>query len=547
MFRKIINGKANSITSAAILLGLASLASRFLGMFRDHILAGQFGAGNEMDIYYAAFRIPDLVFNIVVLGALSAGFIPVFAGLLAHNKKEEAWRVANIVLNFILVLLAIACLVLIILAPGIINLIVPGFDQEKKDLTIALTRVMFLAPFFLTLSSVTGGILQSFRRFFFYSLAPVMYNIGIIIGAVFFVKWWGLYGLAWGVVLGAALHFLIQLPATQRLGFRYQWIWDLKNIELRKIIRMMIPRTLTLFVSQLNLIIVTVIASTLAAGSLAVFNFANNLQNLPLGLFAFSFAVASFPVFSTLSSRKKMSEFAARLSLITRQILFLLIPASVLMFILRAQIVRVVLGTGKFSWEDTILTLETLQFFALSLFAQGLIPLFARAFWALHNTKTPFIIALVSMAINLIGCLAIPSLINPWAGEPNTPFGVAGLAAAFSLASIVNAGLLFILISRKIKQLNKKEIFISSVKISLASLVAGMAAYQTLYFVAPLVDMRTFIGVFIQGAAAGMAGILVYLLLSWILESKELILLKGALRRRIFKTKIKTVEVVENE
>ena len=547
MLKRIINGKANSITSAAILLGLASLASRFLGILRDHIFAGQFGLGDEMDIYYAAFRIPDLIFNIVVLGALSAGFIPVFAGLLAHKKEDKAWKTANVVLNFILILLAAVCLILIVLAPGIINLIVPGFDQEKKDMTIALTRIMFLAPFFLTLSSVVGGILQSFQRFFFYSLAPVMYNIGIIIGAVVFVKWWGLYGLAWGVVLGAALHFFIQLPAAWRLGFRYRRIWDLKNIELRKIVRMMIPRTLTLFVSQINLIVITAIASTLAVGSLAVFNFANNLQNLPLGLFAFSFAVAVFPALSALSSQKKISEFAKRLSLVTRQILFLIIPASVLMIILRAQIVRVVLGSGKFSWEDTVLTLETLQFFALSLFAQGLIPLFARAFWSLHNTKTPFIIALVGMAINLIGCLIIPSLINPWASEPNTPFGVTGLAAAFSLASVVNAGLLFILISRKIKQLNKKEILVSLAKISLASLVAGMAAYQTLYFTAPLVDMRTFIGVFVQGSAAGIVGIMVYILLAWILESKELILLKGALRRRIFKTKIKIVEAAENE
>ena len=523
-------------------MGLASLASRFLGMLRDRILAGQLGAGDELDIYYAAFRIPDLIFNIVVLGALSAGFIPIFAGLLAIDKEKEAWRATNVVLNFILVLLLLVCFILIILSPEIINLIVPGFDREKKDLTVALTRIMFLSPLFLALSSVTGGILQSFRRFFFYAMAPVMYNIGIIIGAVFFVKWWGLYGLAWGVVLGALLHFLIQLPSAIRLGFRYQWIWDLKNAELRKIIKMMVPRTLTLLVSQFNLIIITIIASTLAIGSLAIFNLANNLQNLPLGLFAFSFAVASFPALSALSSRKKMPEFAKRLSLITRQILFLMIPASVLMIVLRAQIVRVVLGSGKFSWEDTVLTLETLQFFALSLFAQGLIPLFARAFWATHNTKTPFAIASIGMLVNLAGCLILPSYISPWTGEP---FGVTGLAIAFSLASIVNAGLLFILISQKMKQFNKKEIFVSLTKISLASIIAGLFAYQTLYLIAPLVNMRTFIGVLIQGFLAGSAGILIYLLLMWIFKSKELILFKNALRRRIFKTKIRTVEVVK--
>ncbi|MCK4892178.1 MAG: murein biosynthesis integral membrane protein MurJ, partial [Candidatus Pacebacteria bacterium] len=364
MIKRLINGKTRSITAAALILAVASLTSKLLGLYRDRILLGNFGLGSDLDIYYAAFRIPDFVFNIVVLGALSAGFIPVFTKLVSQKKKEEAFRTANAVLNLIFTVLLFLCLIGIIFTPNLINFLAIGFDADKKETTVMLTRIMFLSPIFLLLSSVTGGILQSYKRFFIYSLSPIMYNIGIIIGVIYFSRWWGLAGLAWGVALGSFMHFAIQIPIVRRLGFSYQWIIDLKDKGVRRIIKMMIPRTLTLVTVQINLIIITVIASTLAEGSLTVFNIANNLQSFPLGLFAISFAIASFPTLSALSSEENRKEFAKNLTITARQILFFIIPVSILLIVLRAQIVRVIYGTGKIGWEETILLFDVLAIFS---------------------------------------------------------------------------------------------------------------------------------------------------------------------------------------
>jgi len=193
--------------------------SRALGILRDRVLAGEFGAGSELDMYFAAFRIPDLLFNLLVLGALSAGFIPVFTTYLSNKKK--AWELVNIILNLIFVALVLITILLIILTPWLVKLITPGFSLEQLQITATLTRIMFLSPIFLAISGIFGSVLQSFKRFFIFSLAPIMYNVGIIIGALFFVPYLGIYGLAWGVVFGAMLHMAIQFPLIIYLGYRY--------------------------------------------------------------------------------------------------------------------------------------------------------------------------------------------------------------------------------------------------------------------------------------------------------------------------------------
>ncbi len=240
MIRRIFSGKINSITIAAFLVAFSSLISRFLGIFRDRILAGEFGAGDTLDVYYAAFRIPDLIFNLLVLGALSAGFIPVLSLLIKKSKEKKnyednkkAWGFTNNLLNILGLSLLIVSVLGIFFAPALMKLVAPGFSPEKQKLTADLTRIMFLSPIFLGVSSILGGILQTFKRFFVYSLAPIVYNIGIIIGALYFVPLWGIHGLAWGVVLGAFMHMFIQLPMALKLGFRYrpQLIFVIKMFE----------------------------------------------------------------------------------------------------------------------------------------------------------------------------------------------------------------------------------------------------------------------------------------------------------------------------
>ncbi|MBN1779389.1 MAG: murein biosynthesis integral membrane protein MurJ [Candidatus Buchananbacteria bacterium] len=532
MFKKIFSLESKTITSAAIIVGAASLISRLIGVIRDRVLAGQFGAGRELDIYYAAFRIPDLVFNLIVLGALSAGFIPVFTNYLAD--KPKAWRLVNVLINVLLIVLGLLGLLLIFLAPWLMKIIVPGFGPTELATTVAMTRIMFLAPIFLGLSGILGGILQSYKQFFVYSLAPIMYNLGIIVGAIFLTPFFGIYGLAFGVVLGAGAHMLIQLPAVMVIGYRYRPIIDLKDQGFIQIIKMMGPRVMTLLVSQINLVVITVIASSMVVGSLTIFNFANNLQSFPLGIFGIAFAVAAFPTLSQLAKNKK--EFINTLSATTRQILFFIIPASVLLIILRAQIVRVVLGSGKFDWQDTILTLETLSFFAFSLFAQALIVLLIRAFYALEDSKTPFYVGLVAAFANVILAMILAESI-----------GVAGLGLSISLASILNLLILVLILHYRLGYLDGTKIVLETLKMLLATAFLTLFAQGTKYLIEPFFGTATFVGVAVQGFLAALVGFAVYLFIAWLLKIEEFKYFVDFVQKRLFRKSAKIVEIIESE
>jgi len=531
MFKRLFGQQINSITVAASLVALSSLTSRFLGVIRDRILAGQFGAGTNLDIYYAAFRIPDLIFNLIVLGALSAGFVPIFTNLIKdfscerkincdpNGKNKESWALANNILNLLLVGLVALSAIGIIFAPLLTRLITPGFGPEEQAMTTALTRVMFLSPLFLGVSGILGGILQSFKRFFVYSLAPIFYNIGIIVGVLYFTQWWGLSGLAWGVVLGAFLHMAVQIPSVYQLGFRYRFkiIW--REINTWKIGRMMIPRTLSLAISQINLVVITIIASSLSSGSLSIFNLANNLQSFPIGIFGISFAIAAFPALSESAFDKE--KLTAHFSSTMRQILFFIVPATVLIIALRAQIIRVVLGTGQFNWQDTISTMNTLGFFALSLFAQATMPLLIRVFYARHNSSTPFYLGLFTIILN-IG-------LSFYFGAS---MGVAGLALAFSIANILNFILLWSWLYFTIGNLDISNILVSVLKFTASAIAAGLAAQIMKVVVWPFIDMTKFSGVFVQLIASAGVGILVYGLFCYLFKSEELFGFLAALQNR---------------
>lgn len=533
--KKILSGKSTTIISAAIIVAAASMASRLLGVLRDRILAGEFGAGSELDIYYAAFRLPDLVYSLIVAGALSAGFIPIFAGLVNNRKNlKEAWRVANGVLNILVVSLALICLILALAAHLIVPLIAPGFDGDKLELTVLLSRIMFFSPFFLGLSALFGGILQTFKRFLLYSLAPIFYNLGIIAGALFFVDIWGLAGLAYGVVLGAFLHMAVQIPGAYILGWRYRPLMMLRDRNIVKIGRMMLPRVLSLGVNNINLIVITAIASTLAAGSIAVFNLSNNLQYFPIGIIGFSFAIAAFPTISEFAADKSWLKYKKAFSNTVRDILFFIIPASVIFLLLRAQIVRVVLGYGRFSWEDTLLTADALAFFALSLFAQALLPLLIRMFFAIKDTTIPFMAAFSSVLLNIILSLWLINYL-----------GVVGLALAFSISSIFNMILLWVILRIKVGYLYELPIIQSLYKISVAALAMGLVVQVTKYVIEPFLNMQKFWGIFTQGAVAGILGLVVYCLICLILRSPEMLNFKASIQRKLFKKAYKPSEGID--
>lgn len=533
MIKKFVNNKllnerpTQSVAAAAFIISLAGIASRLLGLLRDRILAGQFGAGDTLDAYYAAFRIPDLISSLVIAGALSAAFIPVFTELVSENKEEKAWELTSNLLGLQILITGIVSVILVIFAPWVMKMITPGYSGAKMDLTVTFSRIMFLSPFLLGISGLIGGALVSLKKFLIYSLAPIFYNFGIIIGAVFFVKPFGPAGLAWGVALGALMHLMVQYPAARFSGFRFEPVffgaWKKKSV--RKVVKLMLPRTLTVAVTQINATIVTIFASTLATGSLAIFTFANNIQSGPLGLFGISFAIAVFPTLSAHGAREP-EKFIRAFSRTFRQILFFIIPISVFLYVLRAQTVRVFLGTGKFNWDNTILTFTVLGLLTASLFAQSLLPLLTRAFYALQNTKTPLKITVISEAILLLSVILLIK-----------PFGLYGLAVAFSFSSIVNMILLFVFLQKDLPNIDGKTIFDSVSKIIAASIIAGAVTQIAKNIVGSRGELDTFVAVLVQLVIAGGAGLAAFCLASYYLNLKEFFQFTQTISRKIFKEK----------
>lgn len=527
MLPKALNNQSKTITGAAIIIAGATLLSRVVGLLRDRIFAHHFGAGAIMDAYYAAFKIPDLIYNLLIIGALTAGFIPIFTKLFYQGKnKTPAWKMANNIFNIAGIVLILCGGLGMIFAKQFAPLIAPGFTPENKILVVNFMRIMFLSPVFLGLSMTLGGILQSLRRFLLYSIAPIFYNLGIIIGTVFFVPIFGLSGLAWGVVFGAAMHFALQFYGSWQAGYRWQWIFDLRDKETILIGKLMIPRTLGLAISQINIIVVTILASWLPMGSVAVYNYANNLQGVPIGIIGIPFALAVFPTLSAAAARKDFSSFIKNLSSTIRQILFLIIPISVIIMLLRAQIVRVVLGTGAFDWQATTNTANALAFFAFGLFAQSLIPLLARAFYSLTDTKTPFVIGIISELIIIIMALLLMK-----------PLGVAGLALAVSLGSIVNAAILFTALKQKIKNIEAEKILFSLYRIIIATLLMSVAVQYLKYPLAKIFNLNYFWGIFGQGFVAAIIGLAIYGLICYLLKLPEFIHLKDSFEKKFLKSR----------
>lgn len=531
MYKRILNSQAHRVGSAAVIIAVCSFVSAILALFRDRLLASTFGAGDELDIYYAAFRIPDLVAMVMVMGAISAAIIPIFSSYLVSSEKE-AFRFLSNLINVFLVSLIFISFILILFVPQILSLIAPGFSGEKKEMAVLLTRIMFLSPIILGISNIISGVLRIFKRFLVASLAPIMYNLGIIIGILFFVPVFKVTGLALGVVLGALLHLLIQIPVLIKLGFK-----PLKRLKffdrgIIKVVKLTIPRALGLAAGQINLIVITAIGSTLTAGSIAVFNLAYNLRNLPINLIAISLVTATFPFMSLSYSQGKKEEVAERFSNVFRQIVFLIVPISLLMFLLRAQIIRLILGTGRFNWTDTQLTAACLGMFTLGIAVYGLSLLINKTFYSLHNTKIPATITLITIGLNIgLSYLFIYLLsFNNFFQKNLIAFldlqgikenSVVGLPLALALSGVFQFLILIWVIHSKLEELEIKDLIIFLFKILLASLVLIIVSLATIRLIADLVDMQTFWGIFLQTAGTSLAGLISYSLIALIFNLKE--------------------------
>ncbi len=525
--------KKLTVSRAAIILGATALLSNVLGLFRDRLIAGHFGASNQTDIFYASFRIPDLIFNLLILGALSSVFIPIFIEKMTKEKEDEANHLASSFLNFLLICTLIFGIVIFLLAPKLVPFLLPGFFNQNIhtsynvfQTTVNLVRIMLLSPIFFAISGIFGGILNSHRRFIAYSLAPIIYNLAIIFSMVFLVGKFNpeIYAPAVGVIIGAFLQVIIQLPSTLRTGWRWRPIIDFKQGEIARMVKMMTPRTLAIGASQINLLVDTIVLSFIAGG-ITEFQYANNIQTVPTVIFGIAIATAIFPALAASYARKDMKEFMNGFSWSARRILFFMIPATVGIIVLRAQIIRLIFGIGNFDWNATYWTTKALLFFAIGLVAQGLIPLLLKAFYAIHDTKTPFFIAVIVMVVNAVLSITLPFI-------PSLGLGVAGVALAFSIAGIVNVILLAIWLHDKVGILDPNhKIFESTFRLIVASVAMGFAIHYSLYLFDIVANTSKVAGILIQTSGAIVLGSVTYFILAWLFKCEEIKFILEKIRR----------------
>ena len=464
MPKNILNKLNNTVLGGAILISVFSVLSKVLGLLRDRMLAASFGAGPVMDSYFAAFRIPDFIFNSLILGALASAFVPVFVKL-SRDDEKYAIKVSNSILNIITVILSVLCLLAFLNVGTLVKFLAPGFDTYQLQLTTSLTSIMLISVVVFGFGSVMGSILNSKKTYIAYSIAPVFYNLGLILGIIL-SKYFGYDMLAWGVVFGAVMHFLVQLIAVIKLGWKYKFIFDFKDKNVLRIFKLMIPRTFGLVVGQINQVIITMIASSLVVGSISVFYFGLNLQSFVVSIFGVSVAVAIFPVLSEFVNDNNSDNFRDYLDRNLKKITFFVLPISVFMILTKFEIVKIILGTGNFNLNNVDYTASVFGIFCASLIFQCISAIVARAFYAYENTKTPVVIGIISLIISVTFSLVLSKTI-----------GVLGIAIAFSISNFINFILLIILLSTKYKAFSVNKFFRYFLKILVNSLIVFGTAY----------------------------------------------------------------------
>ena len=463
--------KAQIARAAGLVMALF-VVSRVLGLLREMVISYQFGTGGDLDAYLAAFRLPDILFQIVAGGALASAFIPTFTTLLARQDDKGAWRLASAIINLVLILTAAFAALAALLAPWLVSAIIaPGFDAQRQALTSDLMRVMLITPVIFGVSGVFMGILNARKHFLLPALAPILYNLGIILGAVFLAPDMGVMGLAAGVVAGALGHLLVQIPGLVRYGLRYTPTLGLQLASVREVGRLMLPRVVGLAAVQINFLVNTILASGLVPGSLTAINFAWLLMLLPQGVFAQSIATAAFPTFSTQAAKGQVAEMRSTLAVTLRAVLYLALPAAIGLIVLRKPLVQIIFQRGAFTETSTEMVAWALAFFALGLPAHAVVEIVVRAFYALHDTKTPVMIGIGAMVLNVILSLAFIALFRALDWMPH-----GGLALSNSLATTIEMAVLLGIIRQRLGGLEGRRMLASLSRIGLASLLMGAVA-----------------------------------------------------------------------
>jgi putative peptidoglycan lipid II flippase len=493
-----MNSSHRQIARAAGIVMAAFVVSRLFGVARDMVIAAQLGTSDAADAYLAAFRLPDLIFALIAGGALASAFIPTFANYLARDDREGAWRLASGVINLLWVTTGALAALAALFAPALIRALVPGFDPEKQALTVSLVRVMLIGPVIFGVSGLVMGILNAQQEFLLPGLAPSAYNIGIILGAWLLIPKIGPMGAAIGAVAGALMHLLVQLPGLMRCGMRYTPVFSLRDPGVRQVLWLMGPRVFGLAVVQINILVTANLASRLGTGAVAALDYAWRVMLLPQGVFAQSIATAAFPTFAEQAARGQTDAMRDALAATLRAILFVAIPAAAGLLVLRVPLVQALFERGKFQNASTEAVALALMFYAPGLVAHSGIEIVTRAFYALHDTRTPVALGVAAMIANVLLSLLLI-----------VPMQAAGLALANSTAAFAEIALLLIWIRPRVGGLGGAKTWAALGKTILAATAMAAAVWMFLTL-SPAMNaiLRAGIGVVGGGAMYATASLL---------------------------------------
>lgn len=505
-------GGSSGLVRAGLILSGAFLVSRMLGYVRTVVLGTTFGAGPELDAFFAAFRLPDLIYQAVAAGAMGSALIPVLSGLFASGDRVRAWRVVETVANLLLIVLTILAVAAFITAPTLVRALAPGFDAAGLARTTDLTRIMLIAPILLALGAVATSSLNAEGRFTAAAFAPIVYNIGIIGGALILGPSMGVGGLAVGVVVGAAGHVAIQVPTLLGLGFRPGLAIDLKDEAARRVLTLLGPRALGLGASQVTFIVMTALASSQGEGAVSAYSIAFAVLQIPIGVIGVPLGIVIFPSISREHALGAVDLFVGLVTRSVRLLVFAMVPITALGIALRGPIVELLFGYGKFDAADIDRTAATLAAFLIGLPAHASIAVLARAFYARQDTRTPVLAAVIAVVINVALGIA-------FAG----PFGLPGLAAAIAIAAWIEAAFLLIVLGRHVPTFERLSILRVLTEATLAAAAAGLVATGVVSVLDGLLAPGSSkVAILIGSFLASLAGTATYVGIALVLRIPEL-------------------------
>jgi putative peptidoglycan lipid II flippase len=530
-----IAAPVRGLHQAAYLLAALTLASQLLALLRDRIFAHTFGVGEILDLYYAAFRVPDLVFAIVASLVSAYVIIPRITGM----DRESTRRLLSESATFLFGFGGLICIVLAVFMPTFLSFLYPSFvNSVHQDEFVLLSRVLLIQPILLGLSGVLGSVTQVHRRFTLFAISPVLYNIGIIFGTVFLYPTFGLIGIGLGVIIGAVAYFAVNVPVVIGAGVMPSFRMPTFSL-MSSVMRDSVPRSLALGVGSITALALTAIASRLGTGAVSVFTFAINLEAVPLALIGSSYAIAAFPALSEASAPEKRDDFTRILSSSARHIILWSVVALGLIIVLRAHIVRVILGTGAFDWNATRLTAAMLAVLAVGLAAQGLVILFSRALYAARQSWRPLFYQLAGCAVTIF--LAVIFLFIGKDGVPSS------LAVFLRVGDVHGTGILLLAVAATLGQIFLAILSLFALRTiapgltgilrrplidgCIAAAAGGVATYAVLLIEGGIAPLTTLMSVFLQGLLAGIAGLVVAGLALFVVENEEFRIVTNSLAR----------------